>query len=88
MDDRLRVIIIGASGGIGKALVKNLDNSNQVDKIYALSRYPEKSTSNKIITEKLDLSNEDSIQSTSAKLLNTGKFDLALSLLVFSKIKK
>ena len=71
MDDRLRVIIIGASGGIGKALVKNLDNSNQVDKIYALSRYPEKSTSNKIINEKLDLSNEDSIQSISEKLLTT-----------------
>jgi NAD(P)-dependent dehydrogenase (short-subunit alcohol dehydrogenase family) len=78
MGDRLRVIIIGASGGIGKALVKNLDNSVQVDKIYALSRYPEKSTSNKIITEKLDLSNEDSIQSTSSKLLTTGKFDLCI----------
>ena len=78
MGDRLRVIIIGASGGIGKALVKNLDNSDQVDKIYALSRNPEKSTSNKIITEKLDLSNEDSIQSTSSKLLTTGKFDLCI----------
>jgi NAD(P)-dependent dehydrogenase (short-subunit alcohol dehydrogenase family) len=78
MGDRLRVIIIGASGGIGKELVKNLDNSDQVDKIYALSRNPEKSTSNKIITEKLDLSNEDSIQSTSSKLLTTGKFDLCI----------
>ena len=45
MDERLRVIIIGASGGIGKALVKNLLNSSQIDKIYALSRKSETSTS-------------------------------------------
>ncbi|MDC1089752.1 SDR family oxidoreductase, partial [Hellea sp.] len=74
MDDRLRVIIIGASGGIGKALVKNLLNSSQIDKIYALSRKSETSTSKKLINLEFDLSSEDSIQNASSKLLTTGKF--------------
>ena len=78
MDERLRVIIIGASGGIGKALVKNLLNSSQIDKIYALSRKSETSTSKKLINLEFDLSSEDSIQNASSKLLTTGKFDLCI----------
>ena len=78
MDERLRVIIIGASGGIGKALVKNLLNSSQIDKIYALSRKSETSTSKKLINLEFDLSNEDSIKNVSSKLLATGKFDLCI----------
>jgi len=38
LGQNLRVVVIGASGGIGAALVESLVASNQVERVHALSR--------------------------------------------------
>jgi len=38
MGENLRVIVVGASGGIGGEFINNLSQSDQVSNIYALSR--------------------------------------------------
>ena len=78
MNDKLRVIIIGASGGIGRAFIELLKNSTQVEVVYALSRNIGHSESKKIINMKIDLSCEKSIQTAAAELISTGSFDLCI----------
>ncbi len=57
----LTVAVIGASGAIGGAMVKYLESSARVKRIYALSRRGQQYGSSKIIALPIDLLNESSI---------------------------
>lgn len=78
MGQNLRVIVVGASGGIGRSFVKTLANSNQVSQIYALSREAESYDSAKVTSHNFDLTSEPSIQAAATKLSATGGFDLCI----------
>ncbi|MEP1229600.1 MAG: SDR family NAD(P)-dependent oxidoreductase [Litorimonas sp.] len=79
----MRIIIVGASGGIGAALTQALEKSSQVAQIYALSRSgksrgnPHLNTS-KITHLKCDFTQAESLSNTALILKRTGKFDLII----------
>ena len=78
MGSALRVIIIGASGGIGNALMQPLRNNIQVTEIYALSRSSQTPKSDKIKNLKFDFTDEQSIINTAQTLRESGSFDLII----------
>ena len=78
MEDKLRVIIVGSTGGIGKALVDALASSKQVTQIYALSRQGQSYASPKVANLTFDFTNESSIEAAAEVLRETGPFDLCI----------
>jgi len=72
-DNNLRVAIIGASGGIGAALCDALEDSDQVERLYRLSRQPIAGG----ITINLD--DEASIASAAAEIGKDGALDLVIN---------
>lgn len=78
MGDNLNVIVVGATGGIGIALISALEASTQVGKIYALSRKGIKHSSSKIESMAFDFTDEDSVAKTADALSDKGKFDLCI----------
>lgn len=78
MGEDLRVIIVGASGGIGSAFVEALNGSSQVKDIYALSRRGATPQGGKIRALTFDFTDEDNISAGAEVLRETGKFDLII----------
>lgn len=64
----LNIAIIGASGGVGSALVQHFTSYSQVKRIYAFSRSEFPFSSDKVILGTIDLTNEDSIRSASENI--------------------
>ncbi|MEM9180025.1 MAG: SDR family NAD(P)-dependent oxidoreductase [Pseudomonadota bacterium] len=71
----MRVAIIGASGGIGRAMVEQLAKRDEIDRIYALSRSGAVFDSEKVQTMSLDLGREDSILAAATEISETGALD-------------
>ena len=71
----MRVAIIGASGGIGRAMVEQLTQRNDVEKIYALSRSETALDSEKVQAMSLDLDREDSIRAAATEISEAGAPD-------------
>ena len=78
MGEALRVIVVGSSGGIGRAFVETLSASDQVAKIYALSRQGQSHPSHKVANLTFDFTNESSIEAAAEALRETGPFDLCI----------
>lgn len=78
MGSDLNVVIIGASGGIGAALLAQLDASSQVSHIFALSRKAQPYPSHKIESLTFDFTDETSVASVAADLKDKGPFDLII----------
>ena len=78
MPDNLRAIIIGASGGIGRAFIEELSSSSQINEIHALSRKTHTYLSPKVIPHEFDSSDEENISRLASTLERTGKFDLII----------
>ena len=72
-DNNLRVAIIGASGGIGAALCDALEDSDQIEQIYRLSRRP---IAGGIA---INLDDEASIASAAAEIGQDGALDLVIN---------
>lgn len=68
--DSLQIVVIGANGGIGSALIRELLREPKVGKIFSFSRCHEKQSvcHDKLIHGYLDLENEISIQQLGATL--------------------
>lgn len=72
--DNLNIVIVGASGGIGQAIVQHLLSETRVDKIYCCSRSTHEMSSNKkIIPIAIDLLDESSISSAAAQVAHDKK---------------
>ncbi len=71
----MRVAIIGASGGIGRAMVEQLTQRADIEKIYALSRSEAAFDSEKVQVMSLDLAREDSIRAAATEISATGALD-------------
>ena len=75
---KLNVVIIGASGGLGKAFIKVLEQEINVATIYAFSRNDVNSASNKTNYSYIDLENEESIERASILASSSAKIDLVI----------
>lgn len=73
-----RVAIIGASGGIGGALLADLANRHGGDGIYALARDPAKIAAGGWQALPLDLRDEASIAAAAQRILADGPLDMVL----------
>lgn len=76
----VRVAIIGASGGIGSALVKQFSSSNQVEAVYALSRTQPQSllVGAKTIWLPIDLLAEETIEKAAQEIEKSGALDVVI----------
>ena len=78
MDENLRVIIVGASGGIGRALTQLLDSDDQSAQLYELSRSGVNFDNPKVTSLPYDFTQSDSITRAAETLKASGKFDLII----------
>ena len=76
--DKLRIIVVGSSGGIGAALVQQLIDSPQVSRIHALSRSGRSHPSPKVSNLTFDFTDEDSLIAATQALQEVGPFDIIL----------
>ncbi|MEP2946159.1 MAG: SDR family NAD(P)-dependent oxidoreductase [Lentilitoribacter sp.] len=70
------ITIIGASGGIGAAVVDQLSNKASVKSILACSRSQTSSTSTKVEYQTIDLTREETIQAAAKRASEIGPQDL------------
>ena len=77
-EPNMRVIIVGASGGIGSAFVDTLSAHDRVEKIYALSRQGVSHPSSKVANLTFDFTDEESLLAGTEALRETGPFDLII----------
>ncbi|MDH4047690.1 MAG: SDR family NAD(P)-dependent oxidoreductase [Gammaproteobacteria bacterium] len=75
---QVRVAIIGASGGIGSALVETLARHPRVASVHALSRSPCTFSSPKVAYGQLDLADEDSIRQCAGLASSEGPLDIVI----------
>ena len=61
-ENKLTSVVIGATGGIGEAFVKNLSEMEKVKTVYALSRKETIFKDDKIKPYKIDITNEVSVE--------------------------
>lgn len=73
----MRAVIIGASGGIGAALVEQLASRVDCEQVYALSRKPV-ADSHKVRVLSIDFDQEDSIAAAASEVGNEGAPDLVI----------
>lgn len=78
MGDDLRVIIVGASGGLGQSFTRLLSESPQITHIYALSRRPRLAGSPKIENISMNFEDEDSIKAAAEAIKAQGRCDLVI----------
>lgn len=74
----MQAAIIGASGGIGRAMVAQLQARGEIDQIYALSRSGTAFDSAKVRALSVDLQDEDSLRSAAATVSEAGATDLVV----------
>jgi NAD(P)-dependent dehydrogenase (short-subunit alcohol dehydrogenase family) len=74
----LRVAVIGASGGIGSALIRQLSASPRVSGLYALSRSAMPDADARAVPLPLDLRDEKSIEAAAARIGEQGPLQLVV----------
>lgn len=74
----LRVIIVGASGGIGRALTQALAASNQTASIHAFSRFGVVPENTKITAHRLDFTKDADLEKITETLKPLGPFDICI----------
>lgn len=74
----IRAVVVGSTGGIGKALVDALAGSDQVESVHALSRSGASHPSPKVRNLTFDFLDEASVQAAAEALREEGRFDLII----------
>jgi len=74
----MQAVIIGASGGIGRALTEALAARSSVTRVHALSRSGEIEETDKILSGKIDLLDEDCLQAAASRIAAYGSPELIL----------
>jgi len=78
LHDKPNVAIVGASGGIGRALVRLLADSGCAGRLHALSRSPIDLHHGGIVRHAIDVTDEDSIRQAAAAASDRGPLDLVI----------
>ncbi|MEM1086472.1 MAG: SDR family NAD(P)-dependent oxidoreductase [Pseudomonadota bacterium] len=74
----MRAVIIGASGGIGSAFVKQLASRSEIEAVHALSRSRQVIEGPKIIPGHIDILDENSVIESAADVKSVGSPDLVI----------
>ncbi len=74
----LRVVVVGASGGIGAALVERLVASGHIERVHALSRQGKAHPSPKVSNLTFDFTSEASIEAAAQALAEAGPLDVVI----------
>jgi len=77
-EGNLKVAVIGASGGIGRAFVEQLNAQDNVSEIYAFSRTETHFNHDKITSHAIDIVSESSIEKAVSKLDENLLFDVII----------
>ena len=72
------VAVVGASGGIGRALTDCLSADPAVHRVHALSRSPEAHTSPKVEPRALDVLDEEALATAASSCSESGPLDLVI----------
>ena len=75
---RIRACVVGASGGIGRALCERLAQQDRVARIYAGARSPAGLAHDKVTSFAFDLLDEGSIAAAAQEIAKDGPLDLAI----------
>jgi len=78
LDDKPNIAIVGASGGIGRALVERLADSGRISRVHALSRTPIELNSGRIVRHSIDILDEESVRQAAAAASDRGPLDLVI----------
>ena len=78
LGQNLRVVVVGASGGIGAALVDRLVSSSQVARVHSLSRQGKSHPSPKVSNLTFDFTNEASVEAAAQALAEVGPLDVVI----------
>ena len=78
LGQNLRVVVVGASGGIGAALVNRLVSSSQVARVHSLSRQGKSHPSPKVSNLTFDFTNEASVEAAAQALAEVGPLDVVI----------
>ena len=73
-----RVAVVGASGGVGQALVERFAKDPRVDQVIALSRTPCPVSSPRVTQGELDLENEASITNCAKSVSSDSPVDIVV----------
>ncbi|TNE48035.1 MAG: SDR family NAD(P)-dependent oxidoreductase [Deltaproteobacteria bacterium] len=76
--ESLRVVVVGATGGVGRALVEHLRVHPQVQTLFALSRRPLALQDPKVMALSVDITEETSIQAAVENMGGEAPLDLVL----------
>lgn len=76
LSEPARVAVIGASGGIGSALVDRLRNDPRAGTVYALSRSPAAVAADTVYPGRVDILDETSVCDAAQRIANDGDLDL------------
>lgn len=74
----VKIILIGATGGIGAALLERLLADPHVEHVTTLSRTPISQNHPKLENRHMDIANEKSIETAAQDVKSTGPFDMVL----------
>lgn len=77
--DALKIIIIGSSGGLGRALALEYAQCHRVSQVFALSRAGTQPHHEKITHAHIDITDEDSIKSAATALKSHAPFDIIIA---------
>jgi NAD(P)-dependent dehydrogenase (short-subunit alcohol dehydrogenase family) len=71
-----RVAVIGASGGLGRAVVAQLAEDPRAGTVYALSRSPAAEAAGTVRPARIDILDEDSVREAATRIAGEGPLDL------------
>lgn len=74
----MRAVIIGATGGIGRALTEALAERTDVTQVYALSRSGEAAAHPKVVADEIDILDESSVAAAATRASANGPIDLVI----------
>lgn len=78
MSEDLNVVIVGASGGIGRVFVSQLAETPQIAKVFALSRSDAIFAQENVVSGRLDYEDEGSIEAAAALVKEHGGPDVVI----------
>lgn len=76
LDQKFKAVVIGATGGIGREVVRQLSENPNAEKVYALSRKGEAFDAANITSLKADVTDEASLEKAAGKIGEDGKTQL------------